>query len=247
MSIRGWFGLHPPAPHTPDKERAELFELQTGVRQRVPGTLLERSPAELIPAIAATIFDDAGCPNPPADIEQRIQSIIEMLFRDELLFRILDYDRLAVDLAGGVAVRNHLRRQQRFLERSDAAIGAWRDALADILVPIIRALPASVLSGTDASAGELQAPLITLTDEPAQLIENAYFNTLYSGAPEIEEFDLFASLRQRVTRNLEAASGILPGRPSTKPLLFPTQAAGKSPTELVTDYLSAAHRLPTCC
>jgi hypothetical protein len=231
VNFKTWLFGYP--THSPDQERIELVQLQVEVRKAVAGTLLERSPEDLIFAITKTILEDAGCTTPPADIERRVHGIVAALFREELLFRIVDYDRLNdLDLSGAVAIRKHLRVQRVFLERSDSVIDAWRGVVSRLLVPIIRELPPAVMQASE-PRDELQAPLITFTQSPAQLVENIYFEALYGGTPEIEEFGLFSSLKHRLNRNIEAASGIIPGRSSTKPLVFPTSAKGKSPTELV--------------
>jgi hypothetical protein len=237
LSFKTWLFGYP--IHSPNQEHAELLQLQAEVRQRVPGTLLEQPPADLITAITTTIVEDAGS-HLPALIRDRVRRIVDALFHDDLLFRIIDFDSqggLNLDVSLAVAARKHLRLQRKFLERSDSVIGAWRDAVSGILLPIIEALPQSVRETEEPPKDALSAPLIELTHAPAQLIENTFFNAVYGGSPEIEEFGLLSSLKHNLNRNLERASGFIPGRPSTKQLVHPTQAKGKSPTDLVAEYL----------
>jgi hypothetical protein len=233
VSFRTWLLGYP--KHSPSTERTELLQLQAEVRQHVSGTLLERSPDDIVTAITKTIFEDAGCDTPSAAIEQRVREVVKALFRDEWLFQVSDFEGVHLNLGEAVAVRNHLRKQRLFLQRSDSAIGAWRDTVARMLVPIIEALPAAVAQGTEPTPDGLQAPLIALLHSPATLIERAYYAP-FGGDADIQEFGLFSSLKYRLHSNLEIASGIVSGRSSTKPLVYPTNAEGKSPTELVEAY-----------
>ena len=233
MNFKTWLLGYP--KHQPSQERAELVELQAEVRSAVPGTLFERPPEDIVFAITRTILEDTGCTSLPPDIEQRIYRVVDALFREEGLFQIVDYDRINLDLSAAVAVRKHLRKQRAFLEQSDAVLGAWRNLVSSILVPIIKELPTAVMQGAQ-TADELRAPLISFTGAPAQLVQNVVLGT-YGGDAEIEEFGLFSSLKFQLQRNVELASGMMPGRPSTKQLRFPTDAKEKSPTELVAEYL----------
>jgi hypothetical protein len=234
VNFKTWLLGYP--KHSPDKELTELIELHREATQRFEDTLFAHEPDALIMAIVSTILDDAGCKHLPPAIERQITNIVSSLYYLEPLFQLPNINR-TIGMSEGVRLRQQLRKQIDLFTNADAVLGVWRNTVAGIIVPIVRALPQTALAEPQSPADALWAPLIDLVPSPAQYVECAALFA-FRNSPEIDQFNLFSSLKYYVNRNLQIASGINPERPSTKSVIYPSNASDKSPTELVEAYLS---------
>ena len=233
MSFKTWLFGYP--RHSPTIEDAERRALHAEAARRVKGTLLDRQPVDVMFAIVQTILDDLDASRVSPAIVTQIDRIVVTLYREEPLFRLPELDAARPDVAQAVALRHQLRKQIEFLADADAWLGGWRNLLAQAIVPIIENLPPAPPEGAPQDA--LSAPLVELVRSPARLIQLAVL-TFFARDTETERFDLFRPIKDRLTRNIQLASGIIPGKPSSKPFIYPADARGKTPTELVETYLA---------
>ena len=234
MSFKTWVFGYP--RHSPETEHTELLALHEEAQRRIDGTLLAQPPSEVIPAIIGTILEDAGCARLPPGIERQVEHVVSTLYFEEPLFRLPQL-KGRTGVAESVALRQRLRKQVDLLAHADAVLGAWRNVLSHLITRIIESLPPAVLDSEEAPAGTPWVSLIDLAPSPAQLVERVVL-ALFASSPEIEEFELLRLTRSQLSRNVQLASGITPGRSSTKPLVYATGAHGKTPTELVETYLA---------
>lgn len=154
----------------------------------------------------------------------------------------------SLSLDDGVALRNHLRARQRFLEEFDARMAQWRETAVETLTNLVIRLPAAACAQDDGNeeapaTTRLDVALIDLIEEPAHLIGSISVPALDARAVDLE---LFGRLRGQIEDNLYEASGILPDNRSTsrKPIVYPMNADRLSPTELVATYLGGTPFVP---
>lgn len=181
---------------------------------------------------------------PSTFILEMLLDLIDELMAEEGLAELPEIDwSLPLSMEHGVALRNHLRRRQGFLERFDEYMAQWRATVVDIIAALVVRMPPSALAEEDDDVDTEERPytnldvsLIDLIDEPGGLIEEVSHAVFSSSSTGIE---LFERLRGRLEDNAYRASGIAPEQHAStrKSVMLPSEARNKSATELVGDYL----------
>lgn len=165
--------------------------------------------------------------------------VVERLLRAEDVSALeADWALINGDVAVAVEVRKLLVRRRRWAADFERLFGVLSDQLVDGFVSLFRVLPESCFTPWDTERGDaLGVPLVELLEQPAEWVERF---VLLSTTDETLRLDLFDKLRQQLMRNMVMASGFAP---DTDPhdvlsrLVIPTRQKGKSPSELVAEYL----------
>lgn len=165
--------------------------------------------------------------------------VVERLLRAEDVSALkADWAVIDGDVAVAVEVRKLLVRRRRWSVDFERLFGVLGDQLVEGFVSLFRVLPESCFTPWDTERGDaLGVPLVELLEQPAEWVERF---VLLSTTDETLRLDLFDKLRQQLMRNMVVASGFAP---DTDPhevssrLVIPTRLRGKSPSELVSEYL----------
>lgn len=165
--------------------------------------------------------------------------VVERLLRAEDVSALeADWALIDGDVAVAVEVRKLLARRRRWSVDFERMFGVLGDQLVDGFVALFRVLPESCFTPWDTERGDaLGVPLVELLDQPAEWVERF---VLLPTTDETLRLDVFDKLRQQLVRNMVIASGFAadtdPHEVSSR-LVIPTRLKGKSPSELVVEYL----------
>ncbi|MEJ6789559.1 DUF87 domain-containing protein [Brevundimonas sp. BR2-1] len=165
--------------------------------------------------------------------------VVEQLLRAEDVAALkADWAVIDGDMSAAVEVRKLLVRRRRWSADFDRLFGVLGDRLVTGFVALFRVLPESCFTPWDTERGDaLGVPLVELLERPAEWVENF---VLLPTTDETLRLDLFDKLRQQLTRNMVMASGFAPDvdpHEVASRLVIPTRLKGRTPSELVTDYL----------
>lgn len=135
-------------------------------------------------------------------------------------------------------IREELTRQRGFAEDIDLLGSVLRDAVAEIFRPIFAACPALLKTDIDENDGisvktDLLRSIANLAGVTEHILQIAH-------ADELADLGLFVCMRDRLGRNMVAASGGNPANPHSfnRALKKPAQYDAKTPEQLVTAYLA---------
>lgn len=171
----------------------------------------------------------------------------------ELTQRLFDYEEMLVlptidwtqprTIAELWDIREELTRQRGFADNFEAVRYTLNDALIAMLEPLYRACPALLDDTNDDDGITVTTALLQSLGDIGQTTEQM-FSVAF--AEEVAELGLFTRLRDRLERNLVAASGGNPANPAsfTRAPKLPTQADQKDPAQLVSTYLGGTPLLP---
>lgn len=166
------------------------------------------------------------------------EAVEGILRAEDVLALVADWPVIDGDVAAAVEVRKLLVRRRRWAADFERMFAALGDRLVDGFVTLFRALPESCFQPWDTDRGEaLGVPLIELLDRPAEMVERFL---MLPSTDETERLDLFYKLRRQLIRNTVMASGFAAETPPEDvwaKLLLPTRLKGRTPSELVTEYL----------
>ena len=174
----------------------------------------------------------------PNDQAQKILGLTASLFDYEQILVLPDLDwskqRTIAELWD---IREELTRQRGFAEDIDQLGSVLRDAVAEIFRPIFVACPALLDTAGDKADGisvktDLLRSIANLGDVTDHILQIAH-------ADELADLGLFTYMRDRLGRNMVAASGGNPADPQNfnRALKMPAQYDAKTPEQLVTTYL----------
>ncbi|WP_417618096.1 type IV secretory system conjugative DNA transfer family protein [Parasphingorhabdus sp.] len=175
----------------------------------------------------------------PNDQAQKILGLTASLFDYEQILVLPDLDwskqRTIAELWD---IREELTRQRGFAEDIDQLGSVLRDAVAEIFRPIFVACPALLDTAGDKADGisvktDLLRSIANLGDVTDHILQIAH-------ADELADLGLFTYMRDRLGRNMVAASGGNPADPQNfnRALKMPAQYDAKTPEQLVTTYLA---------
>lgn len=164
---------------------------------------------------------------------------VERLLRFEDVVALeADWPVIDGDVAVAVEIRKLLVRRRRWAADFERMFGAFGDQLVDGFVALFRELPESCFRPWDTDRGEaLGVPLIELLDRPAETIQRFF---LVPTSDDTLRLDVFHRIRSQLVRNMVVASGFAPETPPDEvweKLVAPTRLRGRTPSELVTEYL----------
>jgi hypothetical protein len=171
----------------------------------------------------------------------------------ELTQRLFDYEAMLVlpeidwtqscTIAELWDIREELTRQRGLADQFEAIGYTIRDALIAMLEPIYRACPALLDDAEDGDGITVPTALLQSIGDIGQTTEQI-FGVAF--AEELDALGLFTRLRDRLERNLVAASGGNPANPAsfTRAPKLPSQADQKDPAQLVSSYLGGTPLLP---
>lgn len=135
-------------------------------------------------------------------------------------------------------IREELTRQRGFAENIDQLGSVLRDAVAEIFRPIFEACPGLLETDSDKFDGisiktDLLRSIANLADVTDHILQIAH-------ADELADLGLFVRMRDRLGRNMIAASGGNPADPHSfnRALKMPALYDAKMPEKLVTAYLA---------
>lgn len=164
----------------------------------------------------------------------------------KLVRRIFDYEALCVlprvdwserhSISEYWQIRDELNEQRHILEDFEARYDVLRSCMVQCLEPIYGACP-SLLDTRDAKSGiAIETDLIHSVGEPGSITETI-IAALFS--EEVEKAGLFSRHRQRLDRNLIAASGGNPADPKgfNRAIKWPSKSDIKDSLELIGTYL----------
>ncbi len=180
---------------------------------------------------------------PGTDILDLLLDLVNELIADEGLSPLpeIDWSR-PLSMETGAGLRNHLRARMQYLENFDVLFVQWRGAVVEMLVHIIKYLPAAAVDDdedNDTNPGlsaSLDVSLIDLVGNPAAMVEDI-------SAAAVVGFDddrwPLGPLRDRIELNACRASGISPEQRETtrKPYILPSEQRGQTAHELAAAYL----------
>ncbi len=130
-----------------------------------------------------------------------------------------------------------LKRRLHFIENSDQLFEEASEKLTILFAGIVKDIPNPPADDVDSSILHLEAPLMTLMNDPAQTIERTV-STLFD--KDITDSDLFLETREQLWHNLTLASGYDPchgGSFDPCKCKMPTEQKGKSTDQLLESYL----------
>lgn len=162
-----------------------------------------------------------------------VEALAAHLIDDEKLFSlpVIDWgERRSV--SKWWAIRDDLNRHRAALERFEAIVSLLAATLGGLVRTVRDGLPAEASEGDVVVA----CPVVhTIPDLPARL--DRMLALCFD--EQLAEYDLLPRLRDRLERNLIAASGGDPGDPRgfTRQPKLPSQADARDPTELTLRYL----------
>jgi len=233
----------PPSPYVPFIRRfTDERALELAETQRLYRTVTTRFQASTWAApdivrqvngyvadLARQLAEADGAQMPPQSIcEAMDRSQISILSLETALFRTaIINDWSVLSLKEQVDLRRFLRAQEHFLANEDRVFQLLTTTLVNISAGLIASLP--VLSGGQSG---LSVPLHTFLDV------NDVVDRIIGTLSQLELYDagLFATLNDRIYRNICAASNVVPYEDHKRPLV----TAGGSPLrgqELIDTYL----------
>jgi hypothetical protein len=197
----------------------------------------ERHIFETASAIAREVADTAERP-PTAGVLVEIACAADSLLEleDTEPFE-LDWPLVVSDVAVAVEARQMIARRKRWALGYDRMMAVFRRQLVGGFTAFVDALPEGCF-GSWADESAFTVPLVSLLDNPAEVIERLIM-ALYDD--DTMRFEIFLRVRERLATNLLLASGF---PPTTNPnevadrLIMPTRQKGKNPAELVDLYLA---------
>ena len=163
-----------------------------------------------------------------------------LLADDGLLFGFPEIDVTRQwGLEEGVLIRKYLRNKARFLSNAEELTDIWAEKVIRIFEGILGYIPEDAFppdDETDAKELTFQTPFLDRLDNPAEVIERTAL-TMFDD--DIVNTGLFQPIRERIDTNALLASGITPEIEdrTTRSVMLPTEARGRSPRELVEMYL----------
>jgi hypothetical protein len=166
-----------------------------------------------------------------------IQELTERLFDYEEMLLLPDIDWTQTrTIAELWDIREELTRQRGFADNFETIRYTLNDALAALLEPLYRACPALIDDAVDDDGITVPTALLQSLGDVGQTTEQI-FGVAF--AEEVADLGLFTRLRDRLERNLVAASGGNPASPASfnRAPKLPSQADAKDPTQLVSSYL----------
>ena len=139
-------------------------------------------------------------------------------------------------VAGWWELRDKLSAEKQILERFEETLGLLVNVLVHVLEPLLDGCPSLLREEVAAGDIAVETELIYAHDNVPRAVE---FCTNLGLSENLQEAGLFPRLRDRLTRNLVAASGGNPAAPETfiRALKLPLQSDEKDPQELVGMYL----------
>jgi hypothetical protein len=153
-------------------------------------------------------------------------------------------------LTEGVMIRRRLARIQELLRREDELLPLWRSTMKNVLVLLLKALPAEALADPR-SDGSVEAPprlsgslpLYAMIEDFPVFLEKLM---LLVGTPDVQATDLFDGLLKKFERGIYAASGIAyeDRLRSKKKIIAPPQYASDNPRELLEVYAGSTPIAP---
>lgn len=171
----------------------------------------------------------------------------------ELTQRLFDYEEMLVlpdidwtqprTIAELWDFREELTRQRGFADNFEAIRYTLSDALIAMLEPVYRACPALLADTGDDDGITVPTALLQSLGDIGKTTE-AILSVAF--AEEVTALGLFTRLRDRLERNLVAASGGNPANPASfgRAPKMPSQADQKDPAHLVSTYLGGTPLLP---
>jgi hypothetical protein len=140
-------------------------------------------------------------------------------------------------------IRDELSRQRGFADNFEAIGYTLRDALIAFLEPIYFACPA-LLSDTEHSDGIILPTALLQSIGDIGKVTEQILGVAF--AQEVETLGLLTHVRDRLERNLVAASGGNPANPAAfnRAPKLPSQMDTKDPAQLVSAYLAGTPLLP---
>jgi hypothetical protein len=171
----------------------------------------------------------------------------------ELTERLFDYEEMLVlptidwtqprTIAELWDIREELTRQRGFADNFEAIGYTLNDALVAMLEPLHRACPALLDDAGDDDSITVPTAVLQSIGEIGQTTEQIF---TVAFTEEVAALGLFTRLRDRLDRNLVAASGGNPANPAafTRAPKLPSQADAKDPAQLVSAYLGGTPLLP---
>lgn len=168
-------------------------------------------------------------------------SVCEVLRRDGLVIPVPEIGDLGtIGIDEGVAIRNRLHRQIKFLRAHERRKPVLEGKLILILCAVIEALPPTVY-GVEEEDDEgnatppLGVPLADLCAQPAFLFEQIMATAVDD---DVVAAELFEPIRERIDFNLMKASGYEPPWPERMKLIPPTAYRDQTPSVLLEKYLT---------
>lgn len=191
-----------------------------------------------IAGVAAQACEQLGISQPDGQ-GQNILGLTAALFDYEQILILPEEDwNKQRTIAELWEIREELTRQRGFAENFDQLGAVLTDAVAEIFRPIFEACPTLLDAGGDATDGisvrtDLLRSIASLADVTDHILQIAH-------ADELADLGLFTRLRDRLGRNMVAASGGNPADPQSfnRALKMPAQYDAKTPEQLVTTYLA---------
>lgn len=173
-----------------------------------------------------------------------IHDLAERLFEYEGLF-VLPYIDWAQtrNIAELWDIREEFTRQRGFADHFDAIGYTLSDALIAYLEPLYATCPALLEDAEDGDGITVPTALIQSVGDIGKTTEQILGVAF---AEELTELGLFTRLRDRLERNLVAASGGNPANPEAfnRAPKLPSQMDAKDPAQLVSSYLGGTPLLP---
>lgn len=142
-----------------------------------------------------------------------------------------------------IALRAQLQRQEQFLSRDHVFFALWKETVVSAVAGLIAALPRNVDLNAEASEESFAVPLNELLRDPGHALSN--FIVPFVANEKVRTGGLFAPLRERLSQNINHASGI--DTPiSKKPVVLPSEAKDQTPSVLTRTYLSGTPFAELC-
>ena len=170
-------------------------------------------------------------------------AIAEFLFTDGFVVELPKEESLAkLTIEEGILLREHLRRQLRFLTDHERLLPIWRRKLVILFGGLLEYFPLSAFADVDEEGNPLDDSLVLLAAKARDLCDNlpeALDRTITTFFDDdITNAHLFARIREQLTRNGAIASGIPEGevRDGGRKITFPSGQKNQSPGFLTDAY-----------
>lgn len=190
----------------------------------------------LAASIAEHVLNHLGsdCPIEQLPLYRPLATMILALIEREDVFGIpQELTDTVVARSAIWEAEDRLLRTAKLLDNFDDAIDRLVDFVALLVEPLIKGCPALIRDASE-ETGQIVFPtaLSAILDELPAIVERM---VLVPFAPELEEYDLTANLKERLEYNLVIASGGTPG--DERPTRLPTRAPPMPARQSVASYL----------
>lgn len=226
-----------------DQEQDDLRELAHRVRRAYQDSPFNSNKFINDASYETTMAVQMRCDRdlPMVLMEAIFDAAFELIHAEFFLLKISDGKdgwEQNFDLMEAHEITQWLKRRLNFIENSERLFVEASEKLVILFTGIVKDIPLPPVDDADNSILHLEAPLMTLLDDPALSIERT-FSTLFD--KDITDAELFHDTREQLWHNITLASGYDPchgGSFDPCKCKMPTEQKDKNTDQLLDSYLT---------